>query len=139
MQYLEDTDGNPIDDHMAASIREYARTIWADFYQQEIAPERWNSAAKRVRDEYAVKMENQWLVLCYCNNHWKSHVITTSNYPQWLKNRLQKSDELAQKRHKCHRQVIGATLEEPWDFFEEKLSEEDSDKQCVDDGRSWEG
>jgi hypothetical protein len=39
----------------------------------------------------------------------------------------------------CHRQVIGATLEEPRDFFEEKLGEEDSDKQGIDDGRSQEG
>jgi len=45
-------------------------------------------------------MENQWPVLRYCDNHWKSHAIATSNYPQWLKNRLQKSDEPARKRHK---------------------------------------
>ena len=42
-------------------------------------------------------------------------------------------------RNICHCQVIGATLEEPQDFFEEKLGEEDSDKQGVDDGRSQEG
>jgi hypothetical protein len=32
MMYLEDTDGKPIDGRLAAEIREFARTIWADLY-----------------------------------------------------------------------------------------------------------
>ena len=30
-------------------------------------------------------MEKNWLVLCYCNNHWKANTLTTSIYSQWYK------------------------------------------------------
>ena len=36
-----------------------------------------------VRDEYIQVMETKWPMLCYCENHWKVHTITTINYPTW--------------------------------------------------------
>jgi hypothetical protein len=104
MMYLEDTDGKPIDGRLAAEIREFARTIWADLYDRGMAPQKWSVATKTVRDEYADEMESNWPVVGYCDNHWKAHAIATANYPQWLKTyrekKLEQSDKPARKRRK---------------------------------------
>jgi hypothetical protein len=108
MQYLEGADGEPIDGRAAADIREFARKIWAGFYDQGMAPERWNYAKPNVRDEYIHEMELRWPVVRYCENHWKAHRIATDNYPQWYKNHCRKrpggeatkSDEPAAKKQR---------------------------------------
>jgi hypothetical protein len=108
MQYLEDTDREPINGRVAADIREFARKIWAGFYDQGMAPEKWNEAKPKVRDEYTCKMELQWPVVRYCKNHWKAHRIAMDNYPQWYKNHCrkrlggeaQKSDKPAVKKQR---------------------------------------
>jgi hypothetical protein len=52
MTYLEDTNGEPIDGRQAADIREFARKIWACFYNEEIALTKWGNAEKNVEDRY---------------------------------------------------------------------------------------
>jgi hypothetical protein len=106
MQYLEGADGEPIDGQAATDIHKFARKIWAGFYDQGMAPERWNNAKPNIRDEYTHEMELWWPVVHYCENHWKAHRIATNNYPQWYKNHCRKRpggeakklDKLAMKK-----------------------------------------
>jgi hypothetical protein len=57
MIYLKDTNREPIDGRQAADIHEFARKIWACFYNEEIAPTKWGDAEKKVKDRYTHEME----------------------------------------------------------------------------------
>jgi hypothetical protein len=90
MQYLEDANREPINGQAAADIWEFTRKIWAGFYDQGMAPKKWNKAKPKVRDKYTCEIELWWPVVCYCKNHWKAHRIAIDNYPQWYKNHCRK-------------------------------------------------
>jgi hypothetical protein len=55
-------------------------------------------ATRQVRDEYIHKMEDEWTVLRYCENHWKANTITTSIYSQWY--------------HSYHKKMKGGNVKE---------------------------
>ena len=83
MLYIENADGSPIDGALASSIREFARLIWREFHSQGIAPEKWGDAPRDVRDRYCYEMETAFVVLRYCEDHWKAHAVATAIYSQW--------------------------------------------------------
>jgi hypothetical protein len=94
MQYLKDTNGEPIDGQTATDIWEFTRKIWVEFYDEGIAPTKWNEAKSKVKDQYTCEMEIRWPVVGYCENHWKAQRITTDNYPQWYKNYSKKRPDV---------------------------------------------
>ena len=83
MRYIENEDGSPVEGALATSIREFARSIWRGFYSQSIASVKWGDAPLEVRDRYCHEMESAFMVLRYCDNHWKAHMVATSIYSQW--------------------------------------------------------
>jgi len=83
MLYMEHLNGMPIDGNMAAQIREHARMIWKDLYQQGIAPEKWTDVSRDVHEEYLHEMEGRWEVLRYCDNHWKASKLAMTLYSIW--------------------------------------------------------
>ena len=93
MLYIEHKDGTPIDGNTAAQIREHARLIWKDLFHRGIAPEKWTDASKEVRDEYFREMEERWVVLRYCENHWKTNKLATALYSIWYNQYLKKASK----------------------------------------------
>jgi hypothetical protein len=51
-----------------------------------------------MKDKFKHQMEMRWSVLQYCDNHWKTHEITTSNYPQWHKSHCRRPVEDLKKK-----------------------------------------
>ena len=45
MLYVENADGTTISGTCAGEIREFARSIWRDFYSRGIAPKKWGDAS----------------------------------------------------------------------------------------------
>ncbi len=43
----------------------------------------WGAATQEVQDAYVRSMEEHFLVLQYCDNHWKAQAVATANYLQW--------------------------------------------------------
>jgi len=43
----------------------------------------WGATTQEVQDAYVHSMEERFLVLQYCDNHWKAQAIATANYLQW--------------------------------------------------------
>jgi hypothetical protein len=83
MLYIENADGTPISGTLAGEIRDFARSIWRDFYTRDVAPEKWGDGPKQIRDEFFYEMEGTFVVLRYCDNHWKANAVATSIYSQW--------------------------------------------------------
>ena len=85
MMYIQELDRRPITGKDAEQIREFARSLWKEFYKRNIAPKKWSEVPIGLLKEYMQEIEHQWPVLGYCNNYWKSHYLATKNYLQWFK------------------------------------------------------
>ena len=83
VHYVEHADGKMVSGGMATEIREHARTIWRGLWLQGIAPRTWGAATQEVQDAYVRSMEERFVMLQYCDNHWKALAIATANYSQW--------------------------------------------------------
>jgi len=58
MLYIEDKDGKPMDRDYAGDIRDFARLIWQDLYDEGLAPETWGTASRKVQEQYFCEMED---------------------------------------------------------------------------------
>jgi hypothetical protein len=85
VRYVEHADGKMVSGGLAIEIRDHARMIWRGFWLRGIAPKTWGVATQEVQDAYVRSMEERFVVLRYCDNHWKALAIATANYSQWYK------------------------------------------------------
>jgi hypothetical protein len=83
VHYVEHADGKMVSGGLATEIRDHARTIWRGLWSRGIAPKTWGAATQEVQDAYIRSMEERFVVLQYCDNHWKALAIATANYSQW--------------------------------------------------------
>ncbi len=60
----------------------------------------WGVATQEVQDAYVRSMEECFIVLWYCDNHWKALAIATANYSQWYKYHKAKMEAEAEANHK---------------------------------------
>jgi hypothetical protein len=81
--YVKHSDRRTVSGGLATEIRDHARTIWQGLWSQGITLKMWGATTQEVQDAYVHSMEERFLVLQYCDNHWKAQAIATANYSQW--------------------------------------------------------
>jgi len=96
VRYVEHADGKMVSGGLATEIRDHARTIWQGLWSRGIAPKTWGAATQEVQDAYVRSMEERFVVLRYCDNHWKALAIATANYSQWYIHHKAKMDAEAE-------------------------------------------
>ena len=93
MRYVQFEDGETIDGNHATQIRRYARGLWQKYLDVGMAPKKWGSANSDIDRLYNTQMEAQFPELRLCDNHWKTTLIATQNYPTWRSNAQPTSQE----------------------------------------------
>jgi hypothetical protein len=86
MQYIEDQDGNAVDGHRAAKIREVARSIWAQLASAGKAPKSWKQADITAAEHYRRELRRNFPELGFCELDWKADQIAIEHYPSWRHN-----------------------------------------------------
>ncbi|KAJ7247752.1 hypothetical protein C8J57DRAFT_1522755 [Mycena rebaudengoi] len=81
--YIEDEDGNTITGTRAKQIREKARTVWIQLYDEGLANHNWSDANSAIRDFYAYELAVSFPELRLCELDYKVHGIATDNYSGW--------------------------------------------------------
>lgn len=87
-QYIEDTNGEPVDGYRIRDIRYHARAIWANFQTVGRAPPTWGRADAEVANVYRREMRSKFFEFSLCNNDWKADLLATENYPSWYTNHI---------------------------------------------------
>lgn len=85
VSYVEHADGKTVSRGLETEIQEHAGTIWRGLWSRGIAPKTWGTATQEVQDAYICSMEERFVMLQYCDNHWKALSIATTSYSNWYK------------------------------------------------------
>ena len=83
VQYVKHADSKIVDGSIATEIRDQARKIWQGLWSQGLVPRMWGAATQEVQNAYVHSIEECFIILQYCDNHWKALTIATANYSQW--------------------------------------------------------
>lgn len=92
--YIEDENGKAASGERAESIRRAARNIWAQFWSEGVAPDKWENASHEVVHRFNRAMWKEAPELRLCAENWKTHYLAMSLYPGWVKNRKRKVMEV---------------------------------------------
>ena len=92
-EYIKEADGTLVSAETITKMRLSARSIWIGAFEQGRAPKTWGDASKELRDEYLYEMESHWVVLRYCQNHWKADMLAMLAYSPWYRHYISKMNK----------------------------------------------
>ena len=105
---MEDENGHPISKSQQDAARYRARLFWNELLKRGKAPPTGQKVDLQVRDEFVFVMEENFLWLRYCENHWKCDQLWANHYPHWLSTQKGKVVDVTDVNPK-HCQMDGET------------------------------
>ena len=105
---MEDENGHPISKSQQDAARYRARLFWNELLKRGKAPPTGQKVDLQVRDEFLFVMEENFLWLRYCENHWKCDQLWSNHYPHWLSSQKGKVVDVTDVNSK-HRRTDGET------------------------------
>lgn len=85
--YIEDENGDPVDEQTVEGIRELARAIWAHLALVGRAPLKWTEIGIESKLFYLHTIYRIYPFMALASNHWKAQRIATDYYPSWTSSR----------------------------------------------------
>ncbi|KAL0563646.1 hypothetical protein V5O48_018419, partial [Marasmius crinis-equi] len=108
-RFLERLDGSIISSNEAKVICQYARLLFHELKQKNLAPEKWvGGVSSESRSQFYARLTKAYPVVSYCENNWKAEYLAIQLYPQWHKGKKTGGSisETGQKRKRVKEEMV---------------------------------
>lgn len=85
LYYIQDAQGNSIDERRATGLGDHARRIWTSLREKGMAPESYLKMSAPALQYYRQMMYADYPELRLCEGHWKLERLGKDTYPNWYR------------------------------------------------------
>jgi len=83
LDFLTNTDGQPLDDDRFDSMTKHARLLWNSLYKEREDPDTWGVRSMFASSYFSNNMRLKYPEFQWCEGDWKVHAFATIRFPDW--------------------------------------------------------